>query len=92
MNEAITATEKAIAILMHMGHFICVGLIGKMDGVALIKTLADYFLIFVAAVIWTFNKFIFVFSSHTIPPLYVLKSSTREHLPKTKHGYHYKSY
>jgi hypothetical protein len=68
MYKAISATEKTITILMHMGFFICIGLIGKMDSVAIIKTLADYNLIFVAAVIRTLNKFIFVFCTHTITP------------------------
>lgn len=65
MNEAISTTEYTVAIFVHMYLLVSVGLIGKVNGVSLVESLADNYLILVAAVERAFNKFIFVFRSHT---------------------------
>jgi hypothetical protein len=89
MNETIPTTNDTVAIFVHMIQLILLLFEYKVNGVTLRRSFTGNLIVFMAAVIRTFDELILVFCTHTIPPYYFLKlSAMREHLPYTENNDH----
>lgn len=90
---ASAATFNRVAFTTHILHSVCLGLIHKVDGVALAESLADDFVGAVVVVERTLDEFCSIRCRHTIPPLDYLPEEPKPLSPRsvassesTRHG------